>query len=661
MNNDDNDINSGLADYLDEQANLYHTTGQSAISDEVYDSLARTVGRTVVGAKENGDTVKHNTPMLSLNKILTTGVCDRVETWDYTALSHWMSTMLSRLPTLRDSVWVIEPKLDGLAIRLNYVDGQLVMAALRGDGVYGRDVTAIMKNSGIVPLEIDYRDAIEVRGEVNCAEGVFTALNQQLKDSGLKTYSNARNAVAGWMSSASPHLATCQFTLYDVIGMSGSHVRNKEICLKLGFTTAKTLKTFRLTDGVETIASIFTQSASQRSGSMTDCIWDGLVYKLNEHTDRLMVDSELGGNDTAPMWAIAHKYPPSEATTTVVGITFTVGIDGRITPVCQCDPVEIGGVMVSECTLHSVARLHDLNISVGDTVSIARNGDVIPHLQSVVYRPTTRTETVDYVPTQCPSCQSTLETVGKHLFCENHELCPSQELSRHLRFMSERGFNIDDLGPERLRIVLEQGVLLGDGVSGWYSDGLEERLAVAINSATVAKKIVLALDAAKTQVPFASYLYALYIPGCGYTLSKKLANYYKSIQDILNTPNVQLMKTTQLKEQAVVDLKVQLMSSRIQEADHWLLARGVTPKTQTVAIRGSFAITGTLSQSRQAIVSRLERDGYTTTSSVNKTTIALIYGDAPSQSKVNRAIKLNIPRWTETELTEYLNATHAIN
>jgi hypothetical protein len=149
--------------------------------------------------------------------------------------------------------------------------------------------------------------------------------------------------------------------------------------------------------------------------------------------------------------------------------------------------------------------------------------------------------------------------------------------------------------------------------------------------------------------------------GCDRTKDPDLANYYKSIQDILNTPNAQLMKTTQLKEQAVVDLKVQLMSSRIQEADHWLLARGVTPKTQTVAIRGSFVITGTLSQSRQAIVSRLERDGYTTTSSVNKTTIALIYGDAPSQSKVNRAIRLNIPRWTETELTEYLNATHAIN
>ena len=650
MNNDDN----GLTGYLDEQANLYHTTGQSAISDAVYDSLARTVGRTVVGAKEGNNTVKHNTPMLSLNNILTTGVCDQVETWEYTALSHWMSTVLSRLPMIRDSVWVIEPKLDGLAIRLNYVDGRLMSAALRGDGVYGRDVTTVMVDSGIVPLEIDYRDAIEVRGEVNCAEGVFTALNTQLRDDGLKPYSNARNAVAGWMSGASPHLAICQFTLYDAMGISDCHVRNKEVCAGLGFTTAKTLGTFKLTDTLETITDIFTQSASQRTGSMTDCLWDGLVYKLDSHIDRLAI----GGNDTAPMWAIAHKYPPSEATTTVVGITFTVGIDGRITPVCQCDPVEIGGVVVSECTLHSIHRLHDLNISVGDTVSITRNGDVIPHLHSVVYRPTTRMETADYAPKRCPSCQSVLETVGKHLYCENHEQCPSQELSRHLRFVSERGFNIDELGTERLKVVLQQGVLLGEGVSGWYSDGVEDRLATALNSATVARKIISAFEVAKDKISLANYLYALYIPGCGYTLSKKLSYHVRGIQDILSMPNTQLMEITQLKEHAVIALKMQLMSSRIQEADHWMTVRGIIPKTQITTIRGSVVITGTLSQSRQAITAMLERYGYTTTTSVNQTTMAVICGAAPSMSKVNRAVKLNIPRWTESQLTEHLSTIH---
>ena len=650
MNNDDN----GLTGYLDEQANLYHTTGQSAISDAVYDSLARTVGRTVVGAKEGNNTVKHNTPMLSLNNILTTGVCDQVETWEYTALSHWMSTVLSRLPMIRDSVWVIEPKLDGLAIRLNYVDGRLISAALRGDGVYGRDVTTVMVDSGIVPLEIDYRDALEVRGEVNCAEGVFTALNTQLRDDGLKPYSNARNAVAGWMSSASPHLAICQFTLYDAMGISDCHVRNKEVCAGLGFTTAKTLGTFKLTDTLETITDIFTQSASQRTGSMTDCLWDGLVYKLDSHIDRLAI----GGNDTAPMWAIAHKYPPSEATTTVVGITFTVGIDGRITPVCQCDPVEIGGVVVSECTLHSIHRLHDLNISVGDTVSITRNGDVIPHLHSVVYRPTTRMETADYAPKRCPSCQSVLETVGKHLYCENHEQCPSQELSRHLRFVSERGFNIDELGTERLKVVLQQGVLLGEGVSGWYSDGVEDRLATALNSATVARKIISAFEVAKDKISLANYLYSLYIPGCGYTLSKKLSYHVRGIQDILSMPNTQLMEITQLKEHAVIALKTQLMSSRIQEADHWMTVRGIIPKTQITTIRGSVVITGTLSQSRQAITAMLERYGYTTTTSVNQTTMAVICGNAPSMSKVNRAVKLNIPRWTESQLTEHLSTIH---
>lgn len=650
MNNDDD----GLTGYLDEQANLYHATGQSAISDAVYDSLARTVGRVVVGAKEGNNTVKHNTPMLSLNNILTTGVCDQVETWEYTALSHWMSTVLSRLPMIRDSVWVIEPKLDGLAIRLNYVDGRLISAALRGDGVYGRDVTTVMVDSGIVPLEIDYRGTIEVRGEVNCAEGVFTALNTQLRDDGLKPYSNARNAVAGWMSSASPHLAICQFTVYDAMGISDCHVRNKEVCAGLGFTTAKTLGTFKLTDTLETITDIFTQSASQRSGSMADCLWDGLVYKLDSHIDRLAI----GGNDTAPMWAIAHKYPPSEATTTVVGIAFTVGIDGRITPVCQCDPVEIGGVIVSECTLHSMHRLHDLNISVGDTVSITRNGDVIPHLHSVVYRPTTRMETADYAPKRCPSCQSVLETVGKHLYCENHEQCPSQELSRHLRFVSERGFNIDELGTERLKVVLQQGVLLGEGVSGWYSDGVEDRLATALNSATVARKIISAFEVAKDKISLANYLYALYIPGCGYTLSKKLSYHVRGIQDILSMPNTQLMEITQLKEHAVIALKMQLMSSRIQEADHWMTVRGIIPKTQITTIRGSVVITGTLSQSRQAITAMLERYGYTTTTSVNQTTIAVICGNAPSMSKVNRAVKLNIPRWTESQLTEHLSTIH---
>jgi NAD-dependent DNA ligase len=267
-------------------------------------------------------------------------------------------------------------------------------------------------------------------------------------------------------------------------------------------------------------------------------------------------------------------------------------------------------------------------------------------------------ETADYAPKRCPSCQSVLETVGKHLYCENHEQCPSQELSRHLRFVSERGFNIDELGPERLKVVLQQGVLLGEGVSGWYSDGVEDRLATALNSATVARKIISAFEVAKDKISLANYLYALYIPGCGYTLSKKLSYHVRGIQDILSMPNTQLMEITQLKEHAVIALKTQLMSSRIQEADHWMTVRGIIPKTQITTIRGSVVITGSLSQSRQAIVAMLERYGYTTTTSVNQTTMAVICGDAPSMSKVNRAVKLNIPRWTESQLTEHLNTIH---
>lgn len=541
---------------------------------------------------------------------------------------------------------------------MNYTDGELTSAALRGDRYRGRDVTECIRLSGIVPVRLSESLTIEVRGEINCAEGVFNAYNTLIQSSGDKGYTTARNAVAGWLLSGNVGLigTLTQLTVYDVIGLVDTHTENTSKLNALGFTTARHLGAFSFNDD-RGVLEIFRDSAKLRLGSETDCLWDGLVYKLNSHADRAMVLSRLSQSEidaqTTPRWSIAHKYPPDGTTSIVEGIQWTVGIDGRISPVAVITPVVCGGVTISNVTLHSAARLIELDCSIGDIVAITRNGDVIPHIQSVVYRHDSHIPAQDTLPVKCVSCGSELSMVGKHLFCMNGDICPAQELAKLVRFVSRNGFRIDDCGPERLKLMVEHGVLLGSDVSGFYSDGFESRCAMAIGSTVVAAKIAQSLEAAKTRISFANYLYALNIPKLGYTMARQLARHYDNIQDMLQSTNQQLSTLTRATVDQWVNLRTSLLSDRITELDHWLRSHGVKPFKLSGSVV-SFAVTGTLSQSRELWDQQLQEYSCTFAKSVNKAVKALVVGEHPSQSKITAANKLQIPIWTETQLTEYI-------
>ena len=652
----------GLMAYLDRQAQMYHETGESELSDDEYDSLSKEVGRRTVGAVSTiGDEVEHTRPMVSLDTICTHGSDDAPMGWDHSEYLKYRTLLLGEYAWMGDVEWVAEGKYDGMAIRVNYVDGVYSEAALRGDKYRGRDVTALVKESGLVPLTIPHTGRIEVRGEVNCTEGSFKRVNAACVASGVKMYATARNAVAGWVRSSQVDMLRdhCRLSVYDVYGLTDDHIENRRLLEDAGFTVVSMLYTFKWSDDSGKLIRLFMDANDLRHGGDDQCKWDGVVYKCRYTTDRLKMESVMSPEAVRArntlLWAVAHKYPPKEATTTVTGIEITVGVDGRVTPVVSMEAVEVGGVSITQSTLHSVSRWMSLDIDVGDVVSVSRNGDVIPHIQRVVYR---RRTTALTVPDRCPACGSVLTMEGKHLFCLNDE-CSAQVVGRMLRFASLNGFRIDSLAKGRCSVLHQCGVLLGGGVSSFYSDGVRERMAVALKSTVIADKIMDELKEAKERITFAQYLYALYIPGVGRTFGKLLASRYSSISEILQASFSELDALVDAKTPRDWSaLRLALSSRRVSDDDDAFRRFGVVPLSMVAvrAVRGSVVITGTLSMDRSAMIELLSKHGYTVSTTVSRTTVALICGSDPGTKKVSAAVKYQTAQWSEADLMTHLQS-----
>lgn len=643
--------------YLAEAEYEYTETGTSPISDDVYDALARSVDRKVVGAAANHrDLLTHETPMLSLENLKTN------HPTDMSSLHDWVASIRKACPEISDAEWVAEPKLDGLALRVVYNSGMLVEAALRGSKSEGRNVTSLVLESGLAPAQVDHQGKFEVRGEVYIPEALFQEFNREMIKRGTRSYKTARNSVAGWISKSNVEILRelCKFSVYDVIGLGENYLDSKAQVREMGFVVTDSLCVFSMAVYEPAIA-IFSRSLEWRNGNRELPRWDGVVYKLVNKADRDLLERKFDRSEsamnTSPCWAIAHKFPPEEVVTRCVGVFRTTGIDGRITPMVSVEPVQLGGTTVSKCTVHSMERFETLGIDVGSLLVISRRGDVIPHVESVVdftsracFLPPLRFR---YRASVCPSCGGELVRDGAHDFCRNVENCPDQEGGRIMRFTSRHGLYIDDIGIERIKLLIA-GRVIQNGVVDFYDPAFVDLAAVSLGSEVVAKKLGAAFEYARTTTPLNRYLYAMCIPHVGKSVSAKLVKHYGSVVAILEADEDELASVCGFRDHRASEL-YEALQTTFKLKHRKMLELGFVPVEDIVSSKYVVAVTGKLSRSKTELGAELKSKGIEITSDLNASCYALVVGSDPG-SKLKRAEKLEVPIWDESMLWEFVNS-----
>ena len=452
----------------------YYQEDAPTVSDAVYDALrqrneeieARFPGLVRpdspsrrIGAQPSQKfaKVRHAVPMLSLGNALSDEeVVEFVE----------RVRRFLRLPEAEKIAFTAEPKIDGLSCSLTYAGGELVRGATRGDGTEGEDVTANVKTLADIPQRLAGRNVperCEVRGEVYMTKSAFLALNERQKAAGRQVFANPRNSAAGSLRQLDPAITASRplgFFAYSWGEMSAMPARTQSGMIEWfahrGFKTNPLMEICR---SVEALLAFHREMESQRATLDYDI--DGVVYKV----DRLDWQQRLGFVSRNPRWAIAHKFPAEEATTIVHAIDVQVGRTGALTPIARLEPVTVGGVVVSNATLHNADEIARLDVRVGDTVRIQRAGDVIPQVLGVVLERRPKGSKPYEFPRRCPCSlrtavvRDTTATGGEGVVarCTGEFACPHQKIEHLKHFVSRRAFDIEGLGEKQITLFFEQG------------------------------------------------------------------------------------------------------------------------------------------------------------------------------------------------------------
>ncbi|HSC05630.1 MAG TPA: NAD-dependent DNA ligase LigA, partial [Steroidobacteraceae bacterium] len=483
------------------------------------DSPTQRVGATPVS--EFGEVV-HRLPMLSLENAFSE---EEVSDFD--------RRVRERLGI--DSVdYAAEPKLDGLAVSLTFEDGRFTVGATRGDGAVGEDVTRNLRAVRAVPLQLrgeEYPALLEVRGEVFMPLAGFKRFNELVEARGERPYVNPRNAAAGSLRQLDPRL-TAQRPLdiyfYGVgyFERGNLPLRHSEVLRALRGWGLKTSPEARVVHGLAGCLAYYADMGRRRAALSHQI--DGVVYKV----DDLTAQQKLGFVSRAPRWALAHKFPAEEATTVVRAIEFQVGRTGALTPVARLEPVFVGGVTVSNATLHNMDEVARKDVRVGDTIVIRRAGDVIPEVVRVILeRRPTHTEPVR-LPSRCPQCQSAVERVPEQAIarCTGGLYCPAQRKEALRHFASRRALDIAGLGTSLIDQLVTTGMVKTP--ADLYSLGLEPLAELERMGEKSASKLLAALERSrKTTLP--RFLYALGIRDVGEATARALALHFHDLDPLL--------------------------------------------------------------------------------------------------------------------------------
>jgi DNA ligase (NAD+) len=608
------------------------------------DSPTHRVGaRPVQGFAE----VVHQTPMLSLNNAFSE---DEVRAFDERARKALGTDLVE---------YSVEPKFDGLAISLSYRDGVFYRGATRGDGATGEDVSANLRTVRSIPLRLTSkaeRGELEVRGEVLMFRADFEAMNSRQRAAGEKEFVNPRNAAAGSLRQLDSR-ATAQrplkFFAYGV-GIPDfawlTHSAALDHLARLGFPVAG--ERGRAT-GIDGLLAYFKKIGSLRDKLPYDI--DGVVYKV----DRLDWQRELGFVSRAPRFAIAHKFPAQEELTQVLGIDVQVGRTGALTPVARLKPVFVGGVTVTNATLHNEDELHRKDVRVGDTVVVRRAGDVIPEVVSVIAEKRPPGVEPFSMPTACPACGSAVtgspdEAVAR---CSGGLFCPAQRKQALLHFASRRALDIEGLGEKIVDQLVDGDVVrtpadlygLGIGVLS----GLER---MAEKSAA---NLLAALDKSR-HTTLQRFIYALGIRNVGESTARDLAAHFGSldrlmgafVEDLESVPDVGPVVAKSIRQFFGEPHNRQVIEQLRSAGVSWEESAG--RPVQAAAKTRTFVLTGTLpTLTREVARDMIERKGHKVAGSVSKKTDFVVAG-ADAGGKLAKARELEIAILDENEFMQLM-------
>ena len=612
------------------------------------ESLSQRVGGT---ALKEFDSVQHTVPMLSLNNAF--------EDAELIAFDR-----RSREGLHTEHVdYAGELKFDGLAISLRYENGSLVKAATRGDGASGEDVTANIKTIRAIPLKLLGKNipaVLEVRGEVFMYLKDFQKMNQQAATLGEKEFANPRNAAAGSLRQLDSKITAKRPLSFFAYGLGAlepqswlpaTHEELLNAYVELGLPVCPERRVLK---SVTEILSFYNEIGAKRDSLPYDI--DGVVYKVNSFAEQ----AKLGFVSRAPRFALAHKYPAQEALTTVLGIDVQVGRTGAITPVARLAPVEVGGVRVTNATLHNEDEVKRKDVRVGDTVSIRRAGDVIPEVVSVIKerRPADAAEFT--MPIRCPVCNSHIERLADEAVarCSGGLFCGAQRKQALIHFAHRRALDIEGLGEKIVDQLVDQNLVRTP--ADLYCLGFTALANLERMGDKSADNLIQAINKSRN-TSLARFIFALGIRHVGETTAKDLANHYQSMHAVMDATLADLLTVKDVGP-VVADSIVSFMEeAHNREVIEQLLASGmqlsVEEKIISAAIAGkTFVLTGTFpTMTRDEAKDLLEKAGGKVAGSVSKKTDYVVAG-SDAGSKLTKAEELGILVIDEAAMLKLLSS-----
>jgi DNA ligase (NAD+) len=659
---------------LDHHNHRYYVLDDPEVSDAEYDALLNELREIEaehpelltpdsptqrVGAQPLAkfEEVRHLQPMLSLANARNE---DELRAWE-----KRIKNLLEKQGVADARIeYEAEPKIDGLAISLVYEDGVLVRGATRGNGEVGEDVTQNLRTIKAIPLRVkDAPALLEVRGEVYLPRAAFARLNEERAAAGQPTFANPRNSAAGSIRQLDPKLAASRplsIWCYGVGALEGMTFKTQKETLdwlhEHGFKVSPDVQVY---DDVDSLAA-GCRAWEERRESL-DFEIDGVVVKLND----LEVQRSLGVVGREPRGAIAWKFPPMTATTTLNAVNWNVGRTGHMIPFAELEPVQVSGVTVKLATLHNEEDLRRKDVRDGDEVIVMRAGDVIPQVVSPTSKAQRRKNrsAPPEPPARCPACGTPTvkpEGGGVWTICPNRAGCPGQVLQAVKHFVG--AMDIDGFGEETAIRFLREGVI--SDAADIY-ELTEERLVELEGFAQVsAHNLIANIEASKEQ-PFFRVLYALGIQGIGYVNARALAAHFGSMDALMNASEEEIVETEGIGQEkarvlmeAFEDERTREQIARLRELGLKMEQEGgPIPGTEGPLAGKTFVLTGTLPEmSRETATERIEAAGGKVTGSVSKKTDYVVAGADPG-SKLAKAQELGTEILDETGLIALLDGS----
>jgi DNA ligase (NAD+) len=658
-----------LRQELERHNRLYYVHDEPEIGDDRYDELldelraieadnpelrtpdspTQRVGATPLDRFEQ---VEHLEQMLSLGNARNE---EELRAWE-----NRLANYLKRLDIAASEFsYTTEPKIDGLAVSLTYEDGVLARGATRGDGRVGEDVTQNLRTIGSVPLRISKApELIEVRGEIYLPIAAFKALNERRAEAEEPTFANPRNSAAGSIRQLDPALAAerpLSIWCYGIGAARGldlaTHMDEVEWLGERGFKVNPDTGRHQGVEGVVERCHWWEERREQ-----LDYEIDGVVVKVDERA----LWRELGVVGREPRWAIAWKFPPTTATTTMNRVVWNVGRTGHLVPFAMLDPVHVGGVTVTTATLHNEEDLERKDVREGDEVVVMRAGDVIPQVVSPKLPRKNPRARKPKPPGKCPACgMPTEKREGVFTVCPNRSGCPGQSFQHVKHFVSKGAMDIDGFGEKQAMRFLEEGLI--EDVADIYDLSEEQLVGMERFAETSARNLLAAIDGSRER-PFKRVLYALGLPGVGYVTAEALADHFGSIdaireadpERIEEVEGVGPIMAVQIAE-SLADEPTWALVEKLKEKGLRLEAAESERRPTGGPLEGkTVVLTGTLPElTREEAAGLVKSAGGKVTNSVSKKTDYVVAGDNPG-SKLAKAEKYETEVLDEAALRRIL-------